>query len=260
MKFKALVAVTASLLPAIAPVSASATQTAILPAPAQAAAPAAQKGVSQDLTPSQSDTEIQPDNSPQTIWTDPKTPRPIKKESPAKVVLPPPPAPGQSPDELRQKSLQDFTNNIEGAPNIWIAPPANMPKGSTKHMSGQVVEMTPMQGYLKDLTEKISSKMQVPTSATLVETSNKKYNYLFSFTLNKNGKIANLRAESAIGNLKSNALPDDAESGMVLQAVQNAINASLPLPTPSNGFAPWFMVMQYDLNQNQLQIACLNQR
>jgi len=47
---------------------------------------------------------------------------------------------------------------------------------------------------------------------------------------------------------------------MVLQAVQNAINASLPLPTPSNGFAPWFMVMQYDLNQNQLQIACLNQR
>lgn len=248
MKFKALVAVTASLLPTFAPVSASATQTAIVPTPAQAAAPQVQ------------DNEIQPDNSPQTIWTDPKTPRPIKKESPAKVVLPPPPAPGQSPDELRQKSLQDFTTNIEGAPNIWIAPAGNMPKGATRHMSGQVAEMTPMQGYLKDLTEKISSKMQIPTSATLVETSNKKYNYLFSFTLNKNGKIANLRAESAIGNLKSNALPDDAESGMVLQAVQNAINASLPLPTPSNGFAPWFMVMQYDLNQNQLQIACLNQR
>lgn len=105
-----------------------------------------------------------------------------------------------------------------------------------------------MNEYTREVSEKIASNLKVPSQATLVESSDKKYRYLLSFQLLKSGKIANFQVIDGIADMNTVPLPDPGESGSVVNALKAALNAAVPLKTPPGStIAPWDMLAVYDL-------------
>ncbi len=102
--------------------------------------------------------------------------------------------------------------------------------------------------YTREVSEKIASNLKVPSQATLVESSDKKYRYLLSFQLLKTGKIVNFQVIDGIADMNTVPLPDPGESSSVVNALKAALNAAVPLKTPPGStIAPWDMLAVYDL-------------
>lgn len=106
--------------------------------------------------------------------------------------------------------------------------------------------------FNRDLTDKIASNLKVPSTATLVETSNKKYSYIIGFTLLKSGQVANFQIVNQAGNVSTVPLADPGESDAVVQALQDAIKKACPIKAPPGGIPPWNMIAVYDMSTGKL--------
>jgi hypothetical protein len=205
--------------------------------------------------------------APEFLWTDPKyAVKPIKKELPARKAKVEEPVVLPAPVDTFDADAKAFADSVGSLQYLWRATQKTSSKQSEQKLlaelspSEKVKAISPMEGYNKDLSARLLSQLSVPTQASLVETEKRKYTYLFTFTLNKNGKISNFKVENQIGSVTSTMLADDTESNLVISSVKTAISKCLPLARPSVGLAPWYMAMQYDLNKGQLLLCCLNQK
>lgn len=106
--------------------------------------------------------------------------------------------------------------------------------------------------FNRDLSDKIGSNLQVPSTATLVETSNKKYMYIIGFTLLKSGQVANFQVIPQAGNLATVPLADSGEDSAVVNALQSAIRRACPIKSPPTGIPPWNMLAVYDMSTGKI--------
>lgn len=149
---------------------------------------------------------------------------------------------------------------------VWLSPDRSSaavdPKNAFKQTKtlANADQLSRMDSYIKDLTNKVQANLVVPSTATLVESTNRKYSYLITFTLRERGQMANFQVEKQLGPYTTVALADDNESAAVVSAINKALTSASPMPTPPVGFAPWYMVMQYDVNSGRIILACLNSR
>lgn len=106
--------------------------------------------------------------------------------------------------------------------------------------------------FNRELSDKIGGNLQVPSTATLVETTNKKYLYIMSFTLLKSGQVANFQVLPQAGNLTTVPLADNNENNAVVGALQTAIRRSCPIKSPPSGIPPWNMLAVYDMSTGKI--------
>ena len=106
--------------------------------------------------------------------------------------------------------------------------------------------------FNRELSDKIGSNLQVPSTATLVETTNKKYMYIVGFTLLKSGQVANFQVLPQAGNLTTVPLADSDENNAVVGALQSAIRRACPIKSPPSGIPPWNMLAVYDMSTGKI--------
>jgi hypothetical protein len=119
-------------------------------------------------------------------------------------------------------------------------------------------QLNRLDSYIKDLSQAIQTNVAVPGSAQLVETANRKYSYLVSFVVKNSGQISNITTEKQVGTLTSVPLADDEENSQVEKAITRALGKVSPVKVPPAGFAPWYMLLKYDLSSGNVFVACLN--
>jgi len=160
-------------------------------------------------------------------------------------------------------AAKEFSQAVSASPQyVWLSPDRPSPASQYQFKQNRVLASTEQLGrldsYIKDLTRRIQSNLSVPQTAQLVEMSNRKYNYLVSFVVKNNGQIANVTTEKQAGSLTAVPLADDSENSDVVKALTRALTKSAPVKVPPAGFAPWYMLMKYDVNSGKLFVACLN--
>jgi len=160
-------------------------------------------------------------------------------------------------------AAKEFTLAVSSSPQyVWLSPDRPSPASQSHFRQKRVLASTETLGrldtYIKDLTQRIQTNLTVPSSAQLVETSNRKYNYLVSFVVKNSGQIANVTTEDKVGTLSAVPITDDSENNSIVQALKSALAKSAPVKVPPAGFAPWYMLMKYDVTTGKVLVACLN--
>ncbi len=160
-------------------------------------------------------------------------------------------------------AAKEFTKAVSSSPQyVWLSPDRPSPASQTQFKQNRLLataeQLNKLDTYIKDLTQRIQNNLSVPGTAQLVETSNRKYNYLVSFVVKNNGQITNINNEDKAGTLTAVTLSDDTENSDVVQAINRALIKSSPVKVPPAGFAPWYMLMKYDVNTGKVLVACLN--
>lgn len=171
-------------------------------------------------------------------------------------------------DNYDAAAVRAFSQAVGGTPQyVWLSAPkaaAGVTVGQYQLKENKLlassVKSSAFDAYIKDLTKLIESNLSVPQSSQLVEMTNRKYKYLISFVVKNNGQISNIVSEKQAGSITSEPLADDGENSQVVNALSRALTRSAPLKTPPSGFAPWYMVMQYDVTTGRVLLACLNAR
>ncbi len=156
-----------------------------------------------------------------------------------------------------------FSQAVSSSPQyVWLSPDRPSPASQTQFKQNRVLasaeQLNRLDTYIKDLTQRIQTNLSVPGSAQLVETSNRKYNYLVSFVVKNNGQITNITSQDKAGTLTAVTLSDDTENSDIVQALTRALTKSSPVKVPPAGFAPWYMLMKYDVTSGKVLVACLN--
>ncbi len=169
-------------------------------------------------------------------------------------------ADGPAYDEAAAKA---FSEAISTEPQyVWLSPDRPSPAAQSKFQQNRVLASTEtlnrLDSYIKDLSQSIQANVSVPGSAQLVETANRKYSYLVSFVVKNSGQISNITTEKQVGALSSVPLADDDENGQVVKAITKALGKVSPVKVPPAGFAPWYMLLKYDVNSGNVFVACLN--
>lgn len=169
-------------------------------------------------------------------------------------------ADGPAYDETAAKA---FSEAISTEPQyVWLSPDRPSPAAQSKFQQNRVLASTEtlnrLDSYIKDLSQSIQANVSVPGSAQLVETANRKYSYLVSFVVKNSGQISNITTEKQVGALSSVPLADDDENGQVVKAITKALGKVSPVKVPPAGFAPWYMLLKYDVNSGSVFVACLN--
>jgi hypothetical protein len=165
-----------------------------------------------------------------------------------------------------EKAFRSFVDSLKEPQYVWLSPDRSSaavdPKNAFKQTKtlANADQLSRMDSYIKDLTNKVQANLVVPSTATLVESTNRNYSYLITFTLRERGQMANFQVEKQLGPFTTEALADDNESAAVVSAINKALTSASPMPTPPVGFAPWYMVMKYDVNSGHIILACLNSR
>lgn len=167
---------------------------------------------------------------------------------------------GPAYDEAAAKA---FSEAISTEPQyVWLSPDRPSPASQSKFQQNRVLASTEtlnrLDTYIKDLSQSIQANVSVPGSAQLVETANRKYSYLVSFVVKNSGQISNITNEKQVGALSSVPLADDDENGQVVKAITKALGKVSPVKVPPAGFAPWYMLLKYDVNSGNVFVACLN--
>lgn len=163
-------------------------------------------------------------------------------------------------DEAAAKA---FSEAISTEPQyVWLSPDRPSPAAQSKFQQNRVLASTEtlnrLDSYIKDLSQSIQANVSVPGSAQLVETANRKYSYLVSFVVKNSGQISNITTEKQVGALSSVPLADDDENSQVVKAITKALGKVSPVKVPPAGFAPWYMLLKYDVNSGTVFVACLN--
>lgn len=163
-------------------------------------------------------------------------------------------------DEAAAKA---FSEAVSTEPQyVWLSPDRPSPAAQSKFQQNRVLASTEtlnrLDSYIKDLSQSIQANMSVPGSAQLVETANRKYSYLVSFVVKNSGQISNVTTEKQVGALSSVPLADDDENSQVEKAITKALSKVSPVKVPPAGFAPWYMLLKYDVNSGSVFVACLN--
>lgn len=169
-------------------------------------------------------------------------------------------ADGPAYDEAAAKA---FSEAISTEPQyVWLSPDRPSPAAQSKFQQNRVLASTEtlnrLDSYIKDLSQSIQANVSVPGSAQLVETANRKYSYLVSFVVKNSGQISNITTEKQVGALSSVPLADDDENSQVVKAITKALGKVSPVKVPPAGFAPWYMLLKYDVNSGNVFVACLN--
>jgi hypothetical protein len=167
-------------------------------------------------------------------------------------------------DHYDPAAVRAFSQAVGGTPQyVWLSAPKTTTVNQYQIKESKLLPTATTSAfdtYIKDLTKRVESNLSVPQSAQLVEMTNRKYKYLISFMVKSNGQISNITSEKQAGSITSEPLADDGENAQIVQALSRALTRSAPVKTPPSGFAPWYMVMQYDVNSGKLLLACLNAR
>ncbi|GEM_PF-2202001 len=169
------------------------------------------------------------------------------KKSEATVVAP-------KADDYDVQAAQSFTKSSAQPQYVWTSTPTQVAK------SKQASTAQALDEYNKSLSDKIAGNLKVPSRANLVESSDKKYNYIIGFSLLKSGQVANVQVLNQVGNVATVPLADDQESSMIVQALTTAIKKSAPIAAPPAGLAPWNMMASYDVTSGRMFTVCLNNR
>ncbi len=169
-------------------------------------------------------------------------------------------ADGPAYDEAAAK---DFSEAVSTEPQyVWLSPDRPSAASQSKFQQNRVLASTEtlnrLDTYIKDLSQSIQANVSVPGSAQLVETANRKYSYLVSFVVKNSGQISNINTEKQVGALSSVPLADDDENSQVVKAITKALGKVSPVKVPPAGFAPWYMLLKYDVSSGSVFVACLN--
>ena len=169
-------------------------------------------------------------------------------------------ADGPAYDEAAAKA---FSEAVSTEPQyVWLSPDRPSPAAQSKFQQNRVLASTEtlnrLDTYIKDLSQSIQANVSVPGSAQLVETANRKYTYLVSFVVKNSGQISNITSEKQVGALSAVPLADDDENGQVVKAITKALGKVSPVKVPPAGFAPWYMLLKYDVSSGNVFVACLN--
>lgn len=157
-------------------------------------------------------------------------------------------------DEYDAQAAQSFVKSSAQPQYVWSSTPTQVAKSKLASTAQALDE------YNKNLSDKIAANLKVPSRANLVESTDKKYNYLIGFSLLKSGQVANVQVLNQVGNVATVPLADDQESSMIVQALTSAIKKSAPIATPPAGLAPWNMMASYDVTSGKMFTVCLNNR
>ncbi len=162
-----------------------------------------------------------------------------------------------------EEAAKAFSEAISTEPQyVWLSPDRPSPAAQSKFQQNRVLASTEtlnrLDSYIKDLSQSIQANVSVPGSAQLVETANRKYSYLISFVVKNSGQISNITSEKQVGALSSVPLADDDENSQVVKAITKALGKVSPVKVPPAGFAPWYMLLKYDVNSGNVFVACLN--
>lgn len=150
-------------------------------------------------------------------------------------------------------AAKNFAKDTAQPQYLWSSKQVSSSK--TQSAAAQNIEE-----YNKTLSDKIADNLKVPSRANLVESSDKKYNYVIGFSLLKSGQVANVQVLNQVGNVATVPLADDQESSMIVQALTTAIKKAAPMAAPPEGLAPWNMMASYDVTSGKMFTVCLNNR
>jgi hypothetical protein len=157
----------------------------------------------------------------------------------------------EAPSVFDTDAAKAFNASRSEPQYVWVRQPAAAKKAP---LTAAAAPDT----YNQELSDKIAANLQVPSTATLVESSKAKYRYLITFDLSKAGKISNLQMEDKVGSVVSSRLADDNEHAQMLAALYSAIKKCGTIKPPKSGHAPWNMLVSYDLSSGKLFTACLS--
>lgn len=162
-----------------------------------------------------------------------------------------------------ESAAKAFSQAVSSEPQyVWLSPDRPSPASQSKFQQNRVLasseQLNRLDSYIKDLSQAIQTNVAVPGSAQLVETANRKYSYLVSFVVKNSGQISNITTEKQVGTLTSVPLADDEENSQVEKAITRALGKVSPVKVPPAGFAPWYMLLKYDLSSGNVFVACLN--
>lgn len=162
-----------------------------------------------------------------------------------------------------ESAAKAFSQAVSSEPQyVWLSPDRPSAASQSKFQQNRVLasseQLNRLDSYIKDLSQAIQTNVAVPGSAQLVETTNRKYSYLVSFVVKNSGQISNITTEKQVGTLTSVPLADDEENSQVEKAITRALSKVSPVKVPPAGFAPWYMLLQYDVNSGNVFVACLN--
>jgi len=150
------------------------------------------------------------------------------------------------------EAAQKFESGNAQPQYLWTS------KAQSTAPKGQATASAAIQEYYKTISDKIAENLKVPSRANLVESSDKKYNYVIGFSLLKSGQVVNVQVLDQVGNIATVPLADDQESSMIVQALTSAIKKSAPIAAPPAGLAPWNMLASYDVTSGKMFTVCLN--
>jgi hypothetical protein len=152
------------------------------------------------------------------------------------------------------KEAKDFADNVTMPQYVWTR--------NDKKTKGQKTDALnaskEMSAYNRQLVEKFVANMVVPNNATLVESSQSKYLYLISFTIDGKGKINHVNSEKTYGSFNAVNIADDNENKMMTSAITQALSKCSPLAVPPAGIAPWYMLLRFEPNTGKVYVANLN--
>lgn len=148
-------------------------------------------------------------------------------------------------------AAKSFGDSMAEPQYVWVRQPAAGKKATAS--PAKAAEDT----FNKDLSEKIAANLEVPPTATLVESTGAKYRYLITFDLSNAGKVSNIQMQDKVGSAVSTRLADDSEHSQMLSALTSAIKKCSTIKPPKSGHAPWNMLVSYDLSSGKLFTACL---
>ncbi len=162
-----------------------------------------------------------------------------------------------------ESAAKAFSQAVSSEPQyVWLSPDRPSAASQSKFQQNRTLasseQLNRLDSYIKDLSQSIQTNVSVPGSAQLVETANRKYSYLVSFVVKNSGQISNITSEKQVGTLTSVPLADDEENSQVEKAITRALGKVSPVKVPPAGFAPWYMLLKYDLNSGNVFVACLN--
>ncbi|CAN5247377.1 hypothetical protein BH11CYA1_BH11CYA1_05580 [soil metagenome] len=162
-----------------------------------------------------------------------------------------------------ESAAKAFSQAVSSEPQyVWLSPDRPSPASQSKFQQNRVLasteQLSRLDSYIKELSQSIQGNLYVPGSAQLVETTNRKYSYLISFVVKNNGQITNVTSEKQVGTLTSTPLADDDENGQVVKAITKALAKVSPVKVPPAGFAPWYMLLKYEVSSGKVLVACLN--
>ncbi len=162
-----------------------------------------------------------------------------------------------------ESAAKAFSQAVSSEPQyVWLSPDRPSAASQSKFQQNRVLasseQLNRLDSYIKDLSQAIQTNVAVPGSALLVETANRKYTYLVSFVVKNSGQISNITTEKQVGTLTSVPLADDEENSQVEKAITRALGKVSPVKVPPAGFAPWYMLLKYEVNSGNVFVACLN--